>query len=55
MSRRILLRALKGLDQGIKPPGSGTSYYNVRAIERFVDGDMTWRGMQKEFVESSVT
>ncbi len=61
MSRRILLRALKDLDQGIDLPGSGTSFYNVRAIERFVPGDTTWRAMRKdfeeskEFVESSVT
>jgi len=52
MSRRILLRALKDLDQAIDPPGSGTSFYDVRAIERFVPGDTTWRDMQKNFLES---
>jgi len=52
-TRRILLRALKELDQGINPPGADTSYYNVRAIERFVPGDTNWRDMWKEFHELS--
>jgi hypothetical protein len=46
------LRALKDLDQGIDLPGSGMSFYDVRAIERFVPGDTTWRDMQKDFLES---
>ncbi len=54
MTRRILLSVLKGLERDIDPPGLGKSYYQVRAIERFVDRDTAWRDMQKEFVESRV-
>ncbi len=52
-TRRILLRVLKELEQGNDPPGADTSYYDVRAIERFVDGDTTWRDMLKDFIEST--
>lgn len=52
-TRRILLRVLKELEQGIDPPGMGASYYDLRAIERFVNSDMTWRDMLKDFVEST--
>ncbi len=52
-TRRILLRVLKELDQGVDPPGADTSYYNVRAIERFVPSDTNWRDMWKEFRDSS--
>jgi len=47
------LRVLKELEQGNDPPGADTSYYDVRAIERFVDSDTTWRDMLKDFVEST--
>ncbi len=52
-TRRILLRVLKELEKGIDPPGVGTSYYDLRAIERFVGSDTTWRDMLKDFVEST--
>jgi phenylpropionate dioxygenase-like ring-hydroxylating dioxygenase large terminal subunit len=55
MTRRILLRVLKELDRGGDPPGADTSYYNVRAIEKIVDGDTTWRDMWKEFRDSLPT
>jgi hypothetical protein len=54
-TRRILLRALAELDQGIDPPGADRSYYNVRAIERFVPSDTDWRDMWKEFRQSVST
>ena len=53
VTRRILLRVLKDLEQGIDPPGVGTSYYDLRAIERLVGSDTTWRDMLKDFAESS--
>ena len=53
-TRRILLRVLKELEQGLDPPGLGTSYYDLRAIERFVNSGMTWRNMLKDFVNSTV-
>ena len=52
-TRRILLRVLKELEQGLDPPGLGTSYYDLRAIERFVNSGTTWRNMLKEFVKST--
>ena len=52
ITRRILLRVLKELDEGIDPPGVGTSYYDLRAIERVTDGDTGWRDMLKDFNES---
>ncbi len=52
-TRRILLRVLKELERGIDPPGVDTSYYDLRAIERFVPGDTNWRDMLKDFDESS--
>ena len=52
-TRRILLRVLEGLERGINPPGADTSYYGVRAIERFVSGDTTWRDMMKDFVKAT--
>ncbi|MEE2970202.1 MAG: phthalate 4,5-dioxygenase, partial [Pseudomonadota bacterium] len=52
ITRRILLRVLKELDEGIDPPGVGTNYYDLRAIERFTDGDTCWRDMLKDFNES---
>jgi hypothetical protein len=54
-TRRILLRVLKDLGQGINPPGVDTSYYDLRAIESIVGGDTTWRGMLKDFVEDADT
>ncbi len=53
VTRRILLRVLKELEQGIDPPGVGTSYYDLRAIERFVDSDTTWREILNAFIESA--
>ena len=52
-TRRILLRVLKGLDPGIDPPGLAASYYDLRAIERIVDGATTWRELLSEFVASN--
>lgn len=51
-TRRILLRVLKELEEGIDPPGLGTGYYDLRAIERIVDRDTTWRGMLHDFLVS---
>ena len=52
-TRRILLRVLKELEQGLDPPGLGTSYYHLRAIERFVNSGTTWRNMLEDFVKST--
>jgi hypothetical protein len=41
--RRLLLEAVKAVDSGGDPPGTGTSYYNVRAIERLLPDGVDWR------------
>jgi nitrite reductase/ring-hydroxylating ferredoxin subunit len=51
-TRRILLRVLKDLARGEDPPGMGTSYYDLRAIERIVDPETTWRAMLSDFTQS---
>jgi len=32
--RRMLLQAARSIEQGIDPPGTGTEYYNLRAIDK---------------------
>ena len=42
-ARRILLEATRTVADGGDPPGTGTSYYNVRAIERLLGPGVEWR------------
>jgi phenylpropionate dioxygenase-like ring-hydroxylating dioxygenase large terminal subunit len=41
-ARRTLLNAVKIVQDGGDPPGTGTSYYKCRAVERVVPGDKHW-------------
>ena len=41
--RRVLLDAVKAVQDDGDPPGTRTSYYNVRAIERVLPGGIDWR------------
>jgi hypothetical protein len=41
-TRRLLLDAIKTVQGGGDPPGVGTSYYTVRAIERIVPEEQAW-------------
>jgi phthalate 4,5-dioxygenase oxygenase subunit len=42
-TRRLLLQAVKTVQEGGDPPGVDTSYYSARAIERIFPREMTWR------------
>ena len=42
-TRRLLLRAVKTVQEGGEPPGLQPSYYTIRAVERELPGDADWR------------
>jgi phenylpropionate dioxygenase-like ring-hydroxylating dioxygenase large terminal subunit len=42
-ARRLLLQAVRTVQDGGVPPGAGDSYYNIRAIEKVLPRDMPWR------------
>lgn len=42
-TRRLLLRAVKMVQEGGEPPGLQPSYYTIRAVERELPGDADWR------------
>jgi nitrite reductase/ring-hydroxylating ferredoxin subunit len=42
-TRRLLLDAIKTVESGGDPPGTGNSYYSVRAIERIVPDEQAWQ------------
>ncbi|MCI0782422.1 MAG: Rieske 2Fe-2S domain-containing protein [Chloroflexi bacterium] len=42
-ARRLLLQAARTVADGGDPPGLGTSYYRVRAIEQVVPSETPWR------------
>jgi hypothetical protein len=42
-ARRMLLEASRTVADGGDPPGMGTSYYRVRAIEDIVAKGVQWR------------
>jgi phthalate 4,5-dioxygenase oxygenase subunit len=41
-TRRLLLRAIKTVQEGGEPPGLQASYYTIRAVEREVPGAADW-------------
>ena len=41
-ARRLLLTAVKTVEDGGSPPGADTSYYDIRAIERVLPPDTQW-------------
>jgi hypothetical protein len=41
--RRMLLEASRTVADGGDPPGLGSSYYRVRAIENIVPNEVEWR------------
>ncbi len=43
IARRMLLAAAGTVADGGDPPGTGDSYYNVRAIDAILPGDADWR------------
>ena len=42
-ARRLLLDAVKTVEAGGNPPGTDTSYYSARAIEKIFPRAETWR------------
>jgi phenylpropionate dioxygenase-like ring-hydroxylating dioxygenase large terminal subunit len=42
-TRRLLLQAIKSVQEGGEPPGLQPSYYTIRAVERELPGDADWR------------
>ena len=42
-TRRLLLDAVKRVQAGGDPPGTDTSYYQARAIEKIFPRQETWR------------
>src|SRR5260370_32013695 len=42
-TRRLLLQAVKTVQDGGDPPGGDTSYYSARAIEKIFPREITWR------------
>jgi hypothetical protein len=42
-ARRLLLDAVRTVQAGGDPPGVGTSYYGLRAIEQVLPRDADWR------------
>ena len=54
--RRLLLESVKAVESGEDPLGTGSSYYNVRAIERLLPGDVDWRkALEPEIYPDLVT
>jgi phthalate 4,5-dioxygenase len=41
--RRLLLDAVRTVETGGNPPGTDTSYYQARAIEKIFPREETWR------------
>ena len=42
-ARRVLLDAVRTVQAGGDPPGLGSSYYSLRAIEQVLPRDADWR------------
>ncbi len=54
-TRRILLGTLRRDGGNSEPPGIGPSYYEVRAIERIVARDVSWRTVLKDYENTIAT
>jgi phthalate 4,5-dioxygenase oxygenase subunit len=42
-TRRILLEAARSIGQGISPPGTGSEYYTLRAIDKVLPPETKWQ------------
>ena len=42
-TRRLLLQAVKTVQEGGDPLGADTSYYNARAVEQILPQGVAWR------------
>ena len=43
VARRLLLQAVKTVEEGGDPPGADTSYYQARAVEQILPRGVAWR------------
>ena len=41
--RRVLLQAARSIGEGVNPPGTGSEYYKLRAIDKVLPSDSNWR------------
>jgi hypothetical protein len=41
--RRLLLQAIRTVEEGGDPPAADASYYRLRAVERIVADGVEWR------------
>lgn len=55
MARRMLLQAVKTVQEGGDPPGVSPSYYRIRAIERLLPNGVEWHEALKEEIEAPRT
>ena len=42
-ARRLLLEAARTVADGGDPPGTGSSYYGARAVDRIIPREQNWR------------
>ena len=47
-ARLLLLQAAKAVEREVDPPGLGSSYYRLRAIEKVLPHDAQWRAAMKD-------
>ena len=47
-ARRLLLKAVKTVEDWDSPPGADASYYDIRAIERVLPPDTQWLNALKD-------
>ena len=47
-ARLLLLQAAKAVERDVDPPGLGSSYYRLRAIEKVLPHDAQWRAAMKD-------
>ena len=41
--RRMLLQAARSIGQGVEPPGTGSEYYKLRAIDKVLPSGVQWQ------------
>jgi len=54
MTRKLLLQAIRTVQDGGSPPGTGDSYYGIRAIEQVLPDDVAWQEALHEKMHAAV-
>ncbi|MEX2598143.1 MAG: phthalate 4,5-dioxygenase, partial [Dehalococcoidia bacterium] len=47
-ARKLLLQAVKTIEDGGSPPGTGTQFYHIRAIDRIVPAEQRWEVLKPD-------